>query len=445
MRKAILLLMCMIFILTGCTPQNIYPSRDITVIIPFPAGGGTDVSGRAFLNELNKQFPNINIVVTNINGASGTIGANELYNSKADGYTLMVAGSALNIAYEMGIFDKTFENYQPVSRYLTSELGLYVNANSPYQTYEEFINAAKSDPESIIMGVSSGTLNHFATLAIEDQNDIKFKNAVNTTNALVTDLMSERVQAYVGAVSQNSAYIKSGDFRCLGVYKENRHSDMPDVPTFEELGIDMDFTQMFGIWAPIGTPPEIIETLDDAIKVVCESQSYIETVTTLGYTSSYLDTQEYKITLAQSLEDINVLGETLNDGSSENSLLSGTYTVPTGVAIFVGVLLLLKLILKIVNKEKLEVKFLSLYQGKSTVFLAGLLAYLISMEILGYMVSTILFLIGMTWYLEKSTTNVMNKKIFIRIILTSVSFAVITYIFFVYVAQIIIPVNFLGF
>lgn len=300
----------------GCTADSdaTYPSGDIEVIIPFAAGGGTDISGRAFLTELNKEFEDINIVVSNVAGSSGTVGATQLYNSSNDGYTLLTAGVALNVANATGVFDYTYEDYEPIAQYCTSYLGFFVRADLGVSTYEEFVELALQEDESVIIGASVGTLLHYATLAMYEHSGAKFKTvAIGGDQVAAPELLSGRVDGYVYAISTSQAYVDSGDFICLGVFAPERVDSLPDSPTFAELGLDANFEQSFGLWAPKDTPDDVIETISSAVETVCASQEYIDTMAGLSYTASYLDTDDYRELLSGSLENINSLSYLLEE------------------------------------------------------------------------------------------------------------------------------------
>lgn len=316
--KAIAVAVVLLAAVVGCgkNGENVsentdnYPTKDITVIVPFPAGAGTDIAGRTFLKELNKQMPDTNFVVKNVTGASGTVGANELLNSKADGYTLMIAGGALESASAMGIYDKSYEDYAVISQFITSDLCLVVNANSEYQTFEDLIIAAKEHPGEVKMGVSMGTVLHFAALSIAEETDAAFKYiSIGGEQPMPPELISNRIDCYVTAVSQALPYIESGDFRSVGVFGEEPVALLEEVPNFIDMGITNNFEQYFGLYAPGGCPQEVVDKLSKMTETVCDSEEYQKQMDDLGYHASYKNAEDYALLLKESSEVMNSLAD----------------------------------------------------------------------------------------------------------------------------------------
>lgn len=443
-------LLCMalvVFALTGCqSSQDLYPTKDVSVIIPFNVGGGIDVSARALFTEMDKRFDGVKFVPQNITGASGTIGATELYYADNDGYTLMAAGNGLNVSHVTNGFELTYDDYELVGQYVTSQLGLYVRSDAPYQTYEELIEAAKANPSGIKMGVLIGTMNHYGVLAIEDHSGVKFQHiVVGGDQSPQPELLSGRIDAYVVAVSQNTAYIDSGDFTCLGVFANERIPSIPDAPTFFELGIETDYQLSFGIWMPKGTPESAIDTISAAIKEVCEEPTFVDSMAVLGYAVNYLDADAYTQVMENSLNSILELSENI-DTEGENQLdpYTGPYGFPMAIAGFIVVLGIVEIIRKLIQKEPFQIQFLSLFKGRSMVFLLAILVYALVYETMGFIMSTSLFMIGMIHYLKKSTKEEITKQSTIKLVICSILFTVACYLFFTLVAGIDMPVSMLG-
>lgn len=432
-------------ILTGCQESTTYPDQDVTVIIPFNAGGGIDISARALFTDIDEYY-DISFVVQNITGSSGTIGATSLYNSEADGYTIMAAGNGLNVANVESGWELTYEDYQLVAQYATSQLGLYVSADSPYETYEDLIEAARENPSEIKMGVLTGTVNHYAVLAIEESTGVEFQQIiVGGDSSPQPELLSGRVDAYVVAVSQNTAYIDSGDFRCLGVFAEEEVASLPGVPTFYELGIEEDYQLSFGIWAPEGTPDEIVEIISDMVEQTCEDEEFQTSMEALGYVAAYLDTEDYINRYAESYESIVELSEKLSSDGEESSIdpYVGAYAMPLVIGVIVVVLGLMEIIRKIIAKEKFEPKIVELFKGKTVFFFIAILIYALALGYVGYVVSTTSFLMITMYKLHHGIID--KKKELKKITIISIALAVITFLFFTKVAGIVVPTNIFGF
>ncbi|ONI45617.1 hypothetical protein AN640_04320 [Candidatus Epulonipiscium fishelsonii] len=426
---------------------EIYPTKDITVIVPFNAGGGIDVSARTLLTELEDYFPEISFVVQNITGAAGTIGAEELFNADPDGYTIMAAGNGFNVSSVTGLFSRSVEDYEMIAQYTTSQLGLYVRADSPFQTYEDLIEFARQNPSTLKMGTLTATMNQFAILAIEEKEDVNFKQiVVGGDQPPQPELLSGRVDAYVVAVSQNTTYIDSGDFRCLGVFASERVPSLPEVPTFMELGIEEDYQLTFGLWAPPTTPIELTSVISKAIKSVVEDPNFKNTMTGMGYYAQHIDGPEYAELMSSSLNAMKELSASLvsEEGLSVDPYV-GAYGIPNFVLITLLGLFILKLVITVkVKKQPIKFKSIELFKGKPIVFLGALIIYVAVFEILGFVISSIIFLTGSILYLQKGTLGVLSKRDYIRAFLISIIFSVVVFFFFTEGAKITLPVSFLG-
>ncbi|WP_409967980.1 tripartite tricarboxylate transporter substrate-binding protein [Bengtsoniella intestinalis] len=444
---AVIVLFALALTLTGCQSETVeYPNRDVTVIIPFNAGGGIDISGRALFTEIDTYYEDISFVPTNITGASGTIGATELYYADNDGYTLMVAGNGMNVAHISNNFELTFNDFQLVAQYVVSTPGLFVRSDSPYQTYEEFIAAAGAEEGAIKMGVSTGTVNHYAVMGIEDYEDVSFQSIIiGGDQAQQPELLSGRVDAYVTAVSLNTAYLDSGDFRCLAVFSDERLESMPDVPTFAELGLEDDYQLSFGVWAPAGTPDDVVATVAAAVERACTDPDFVESMAVLGYTVEYQDTESYIAIMDASLTNIIDLADKM--GLSDITSLdpyNGPYTIPKVLAIAIAVMAVLEILRKKYMKEAFKPQLVSLFKGNVPIFVLSLFAFAFVFELIGYTFATTIYLTVMVLYLRRKVYPELPTKLVLKTAGLSLVFSVVSYLFFTQVAGILMPVSPLG-
>ena len=240
------------------------PERDITLVNPYEAGGTSDIPSRIYADFISKNMGGRLMNVNCIGGAGGAVGAQEVMNSNPDGYTILVAPAGYAMNYAKGGLDWTYEAFEPVCLYVTSVLAVAVRADSPYQTYQELVDAVKADPGKINMGISTGGLPQFSVYAMEAHDDMKFNTVdIGGTSVKATELLAGRVDVMIDSLGGMQSYVESGDFRLLAVFADSRHPAYPDVPTMLEIGFTEDETsvmsQVFGIWAPKGTPAEAID------------------------------------------------------------------------------------------------------------------------------------------------------------------------------------------
>jgi tripartite-type tricarboxylate transporter receptor subunit TctC len=253
-----------------------YPSKLVKIVVPYPAGGAVDVSTRKVAQKLQEQLGQP-FVVENKPGASGTIGASAVAHAAPDGYTLMandMSYSMLPYVFKTLPFDPE-KDLVPVTTTMFAPYAIAVKADSPYKTLQELVKAAKANPGKLTYGSGGpGSAPHFATesfslAANADMRHIPYKGA----GEAMTGLISGQIDVLMSSVPSLISQTKGGKARVLAVSGENRLSALPGVPTFAEAGVkDWSILNFNGLWAPKGTPPEIIAKLQSEIAKVVAMQ-----------------------------------------------------------------------------------------------------------------------------------------------------------------------------
>lgn len=272
------------------------PEKDISFIVGFDAGGTADIPARIVAKYMSK-YAGVNVVVSNITGSGGQVAAEQVKAMDPDGYTLLHVPVGYYLQAALGNADFTYEDFTPVTMWCDSWVALAVKADSPYETYEDFISAVKDNPQSIRMGTVSGTLPQLAALAIQKKEDVAFKMTDLGVNNKATELMSGRIDAYIDGVGQLSQYVKSGDFRLLMAFAKDDTviPGFEDLPSAESLGYtDFDYLlQSFGMWMPKGTDEKIVQYYADLIKTCSEDPECIKELNALGYGARSEDPENY--------------------------------------------------------------------------------------------------------------------------------------------------------
>lgn len=273
------------------------PTKDIMFIVGFDAGGAADIPARIVAKHMTK-YSDVNIIVNNIVGSGGRIAANQVRESAPDGYTYLHIPVGYFLQAALGNADFTYEDFDTVTMWCDSWVGLVVRADSEYNTYEDYINAAKQNPGKIRAGAVSGTLPQLATLAIAEKEDISLNIVDLGSNNKATELLSGRIDSYIDAVGQYKQYIESGDFRCLMVFA-HEGSNVPgyeEIPTAEALGYEnIDYLlQSFGMWAPKGTDKEAMNYMLDLIKKASEDPDCQAELAALGYGARWDEPEKYQ-------------------------------------------------------------------------------------------------------------------------------------------------------
>src|SRR4051812_23107941 len=265
-----------------------YPDHAIKMIVPFAAGGGTDVIARIIAQNLNAKWGQP-IVVENQPGASGAIGTRAVMNAAPDGYTLLMAstGALMAVSAAAGN-DGPFD----VNKYLTP---IVIGAAPPYllvasptlpvKTTAELIKYAKEKPEGLTFGSSGvGAASHLSGLLFASDTGIKLLHVpYKGTGPAVTDLLGGRIDLMFAPGPVVQQFVQSGQLNALGVTDIKRSKFYPDVPTVAESGVaGYESVGWFGLLAPRGTPPEIVHQINEAIVAAMQTQEFRDHLATLG-------------------------------------------------------------------------------------------------------------------------------------------------------------------
>lgn len=279
--------------------QDAYPSRPITFINPFPPGGANDVVMRPLLAALEPIIKQP-CVLENKPGAAGQVGAQVGASAKPDGYTILSHLTSLSGFAEV---DKLFgrppkftnDDFIPIARLVADPCVLIVNDQQPYKTLKEFVDAAKQKPNEILYSSSGlyGAL-HLPMALFMQAADVKMRHLPTAGGGpALTALMGNNSQALASSISACLSQIKAGKARALASFGGQRSKALPDVPTMKELGYDVEYYLWVGIWAPKGTPANIITYLRENIGKAAKTDSFKQALTNLGQDLDYLDQPEF--------------------------------------------------------------------------------------------------------------------------------------------------------
>jgi tripartite-type tricarboxylate transporter receptor subunit TctC len=265
-----------------------YPDHAIKLIVPFAAGGGTDVLARIIAQNLNRKWGQP-VVVENQPGASGAIGTRAVMKALPDGYTLLMASTgALMAVSTAAAGDGPFD----VNRVLTPiAIGaappylLVVNPKLPVASTADLIRLAKQKPEGLTYGSSGvGAASHLSGLLFANDTGIKLLHVpYKGTGPAVTDLLGGRIDLMFAPGPVVQQFVASGQLKALGVTDSERSKFYPDVPTVSESGVPgYESVGWFGLLAPPNTPPEIVQQINVAIVAAMNTQEFRDHLATLG-------------------------------------------------------------------------------------------------------------------------------------------------------------------
>ena len=247
--------------------QDAYPSKPIRLVVPFPPAGGTDVLSRSLAQAITASSKWI-IVVDNKPGAGGNIGLDATAKAPPDGYTIAM-GQTANLAVNPALYASMpfdpLKDFAPIALISSQPLILVVNANSPYKTLKDLVDAAKQSPGKINMASSSnGTIGHIGGELFQRRAGIKMTHVpYKGAGAAVTDLMGGNVDCFFGNSQAVGGQVTGGRLRALAVTSPQRLASFPTVPTVAELGYPgFEAATWSGLVAPAGTPPAIVARLN---------------------------------------------------------------------------------------------------------------------------------------------------------------------------------------
>ena len=286
-----------------------FPTKSITLVIPYPAGGSTDLTGRALANAA-KKYLGQPIIVENKSGGGGTVGPSLVVPKPPDGYTIGIITSSPTIAYHMGKLSfHPVDDLTHIMRWGGYLFGLVVQTDSQWKTIQEFIQYAKQNPQKVSYGSPGmGTPPH---LAIEELAalaggiqfvHIPYKGGAESNTGLLG--------GHVDSVSDSSGWgplVDAGKFRLLVTYGYQRSTRYPQVPTLKEIGYDMVSPGPIGLIGPKGIPKPIVAKLHDAFKKAMDDPDFQAIMKKLDMTPLYLNSEDYEKYVRQDSERIGKL------------------------------------------------------------------------------------------------------------------------------------------
>ena len=276
-----------------------YPAKPIRMVVPFAAGGPSDITARVIgprLTELLGQP----IIVDNRGGANGVIGAEAAIRSPADGYTLLMSTSSITSINMVTYGDKppydTLRDLQPLTSVMFTTSLIVLHPSMPAKTLKEFVALAKSRPSQITFGSAGtgGTL-HFGIEMLQREAGVKLTHVpFKGAGPAVTDLIGGQINGMFVDLPVILPYVKSGKVRAIAVTSVERSRYAPDIPTTKEAGYPgVEMTNCYGLLVPAKTPKEIVAKLHDAIVKTMATPAVTERLTSVGADPRTMSTDEF--------------------------------------------------------------------------------------------------------------------------------------------------------
>lgn len=291
------LLLASSFLLFGGA-QAAYPDKPIKIIIGFPAGGPLDAHIRLLVDKLQSTLGQP-IIIDFKSGAGGAVGAQFVAQSPADGYTLLLANTGTMVInpaiYTKSPYD-TLKDFQPIARTAQQPLALIVNNDVPVQTLKQLIAYAKAHPGKLNYGsAGNGGISHLVPEMLKTETGIFMVHIPFKGSApAFTDLIAGHVQFMAESVPQAANYAKQGKVRALAVTSAKRNPALPNVPTVLETGVaNLEVVGFYGVLAPKGTPPELVNRLSQAFKETLDSPEVQKKMIDQGADPAYMSAEQF--------------------------------------------------------------------------------------------------------------------------------------------------------
>jgi tripartite-type tricarboxylate transporter receptor subunit TctC len=254
-----------------------YPDKPIELIVPYPAGGGTDVLARTFAKNLQKQLTK-GILVVNKTGAQGTIGLNYLISQKPDGYTLLVVGTDLVLGPHVGTTTHTYRDVTPLAMINADPMVIFVRADGAFNTVDDLVASAKKNPGAVSIG-TSGLMGELNTTTFENKSGIKFNHIPYPGTAPeIVAVLGGQIDAGVTTTAEVSAFVAAGKIKILHTITDRKIYR--------------------GIVAPKDLSPELVDRLRTSIALVIKDPEFQDALKKLNMEMVYLNDQEFTKFLA---------------------------------------------------------------------------------------------------------------------------------------------------
>jgi tripartite-type tricarboxylate transporter receptor subunit TctC len=280
--------------------QSDYPSKTITMIVPFPPGGVADITARPLAEAMGRALKQT-VVVENKAGAGGGVGMQFVARAQPDGYTVLLALSSISIIPEADKVlgrDPMFLLNQlvPIARFTADPTVLAVRADGPFKSVADLIEAAKKAPGTIPYGSSGnyGTMHVPMEMLMSAAGTRMLHVPYTGAGPAVVGLLGGQVQALSTGPSTVMGHLKGGKVRVLATWGESRHPALPDVPTLKELGYDAQFSQWTGLFVPAGTPDAVVAKLREAARAAVNDATFQGSLAKVETPIQYLDQPQFR-------------------------------------------------------------------------------------------------------------------------------------------------------
>ena len=288
------------------------PCKTARVIVPFGAGGGSDVLARVIVDGANRLGAEPQLQVVNITGQGGTLGSKEAMRAKPDGCTMLFTHRSILSAYLTGHANFTWDSYQPIALLVTEPSIFAAHPDAPFDNLKELQTFAKANPNKALFAASIGSNTHFSLLMLQNRLGIDVKIVgYEGGRERMTALLAHNVD--VGQVGESDAqqYLKSGQLKSLVMLAEKRSPRLPDVSTAREQGFDILIGMPRGLMAPKGTPQAAVDYYVDLFKRTMADPKVAQQIEAKGNAVTFMPSAEYAKWWGENMKEWEALAKKL--------------------------------------------------------------------------------------------------------------------------------------
>lgn len=308
--QKLLALIAVVMTVAATSPTRAeFPSQPIEIVVPFDAGGGTDIMARIFAEHMEKKLGSP-VVVVNRPGAGGEIGMSEVAEATPDGHKLIILNTpnVLTIPTERDA-RFTHESFELLGTIADDPGTLSVHEESDISSIEELVAAAKANPGEITYGTAGvGSAGHIAVMLFENEADVSLRHVPYAgSSAVRTGLLSRDIQVATANLGEALTFAEGQPWRILGVMASERVAAAPDLPTFAEKGMPIIAGSLRGLGAPKGTPEDVLAKLRETTASVMADPEFLEASKRANVPIRFLDHEAHAATLREGAESISAL------------------------------------------------------------------------------------------------------------------------------------------
>lgn len=303
-----------LLLLSGCANRDAaveddanYPSKAITLVVPYSAGGASDLSARTLAAAMEESLGQ-SIIVENRTGGAGSVGLSYLSGRPADGYTIgYLPVESVMLQYQG--YDLDPAAYDVLGQIVSVPATIAVPADSPYETLQDLVDAAEANPDSITVSNSgAGSIWQAATTALNEAAGVQMKPVPFDGGApAVTAAIGSQVDAVIAGISETAPAAADGRLRVLAIFDDATSDALPGVETAKSLGFDVSIGGWGAIGAPAGLPDAVRDALSDAVKAGVESEEFTSVINKSGNLPVYKNSSDFSTFFAAESERFGAL------------------------------------------------------------------------------------------------------------------------------------------